>query len=134
MGFCVPDIARSADDFSQCQELIERLSPSSIVPPLGQPGNLTYVIRDDDDRAKIQGLIHVESSIQVRNMLVDPGFKYQDASFTLLHRGMEMQLRVTGTQRYQFIVPKDQERIIKMFKKDGARVIDSDMIHFQKEL
>lgn len=134
MGFAVGDIARTDQDFAQVMAMIEKLQPGIIMPPLGKPGNTTYIIRDEDDRTKVQGLIHVEEALEVKHFLVDPDYNYQKVSGTLLHRCMEMNMRVVGARQYYFTVPASDERTIKMFRKDGAEPIDLGALRFMKRL
>lgn len=134
MGFALGDIARTEEDFRQACALIRRFQPDVVLPPMGEAGNVTYIIRDEDDRAKVQGLIHVEQALEVKHFLVDPDYDYQKVSGMLLHRCMEMNMRVGGATRYYFTVPASDERTIKMFRKDGAEPMDLGALRFMKRL
>lgn len=134
MGFAVPDIARTGEDFQQVLALIQRLSPNVTLPPFGEAGNITYIIRDEDDRSKVPGMIHVEHALEVKHFLVDPDYAYQKIGAALLHRGMEMNMRISGATRYYFTVPASDERTIKMFRKDLAEPIDLGALRFMKRL
>lgn len=134
MGFAIGDLARTAEDFRQVTEMIQRLSPGSSLPPIGQRGNTTYIARDEDNLQKIVALIHVEQALEVRHLLVEPDYQYKDASYTLLHRCMEMNMRIGGAERYYYTAPKDNERVIKIFKRDGAQPIDQGALRFIKVL
>ncbi len=134
MAFILPDIARTDEDFAKCRELIERLEPSGFIAPLGARGNTTYIIRDEDDRSKIHALIHAETALEVRHMLCNPDYNHQQISFTVLHRGMEMNLRANGIGQYYFTVPAENRRVVGIFEKDGAEVIDRNVIRFTKRL
>jgi hypothetical protein len=134
MGFIYPDIARSTEDFEECLKLQQRLNSAGVIPPFGQPGNLTYVIRDADDRATLHGMIHTETAVEVRSFLVDPAYPHSRVSMTILQHGMEMNLRANGVKRYYFTVPTADKRVISIFEKDGAGRIDDDMVRFMKVL
>lgn len=134
MGFAVGDIARSPGDFKQIVELVQRLEPGATMAPIGQRGNTTYIARDEDNRDHIVAIIHVEQALEVRHLLVEPDFQYKSASFTLLHRCMEMNMRVNGVERYFFSAAKENERAIDIFKRDGAQVVDGGSIRFLKVL
>ncbi len=133
LAFIAPDVARSPEDFDKCRELQNRLDPAGIIPPFGQPGNLTYVIRDNDDRSTIMGMIHTELVLEVRSMLVEK-FNHAQVSYTLLHRGMEMNMRANNRGHYYITVPRTDTRVISMFEKDGAQIVDRDAVRFLKTL
>lgn len=114
--------------------MVKQFDPAGLVPPFGAPGNVTYVIRDEDDRSQIRAMIHAETAVEVRAMLVDPGYSHSQISYTVLHRGMEMIFRANGVQRYYFSANKDNKRAITTFEKDGAEVIDAGVTRFMKRL
>lgn len=134
MAFICPDVARSPEDFDKCRTLQQRLNAAGLVPPFGQPGNLTYVIRDADDRSVLHGLIHTETTVEVRSLLVDPEYPHSRVSLTILQHGMEMNLRANGVTRYYFTAPKADKRVISILEKDGAVRIDEDAVRFMKVL
>ncbi len=136
MGFILPDIARTEADFEACRRLIGLLEPQGgMVAPIGeQRGNVTYIIRDEDDRSQIHALIHAETALEVRHMICDPAYKHSQISFTVLQRGMEMNMRANGVTHYYFAVPRENKRVIGIFEKDGATVIDTEVTRFIKRL
>lgn len=134
MGFAVGDIARTEEDSRQVTTLIQRLQPSLSAPTFGGPDSITYIVRDEDDRNTIHGLIHVERAWEVKHFLVDPDYKYQKASATLLHRGMEMNMRISGISNYYVTVPREDARVIDIYRKDGAEPIDTGALRFMKRL
>lgn len=113
---------------------MKRWEPGATLAPIGQRGNTTYVARDEDDRTKIVAVIHVEQALEVRHLIVVPDYTYKQASYTLLHRTMEMNMRVNGVTDYFFTAPKSNDRAIQIFKKDGAEVVDQDTVRFRKRL
>lgn len=128
------DIARTPEDFAQCLELVTRLAPDTYVPPFGEPGNKTYILRVGEDRRRIIGLIHMEWAPEVRHMLVEPGYKAKQFAYSVLHRATEMNLRETGHKRYYFTVPLDQSDAIERYVKDGAAIIDVNHARFLRTL
>ena len=134
MGFVIGDLARTEEDFQKCIEIVQRLEPFATLAPIGKPGNITYIARDEDHRDKIVALIHVEQALEVRHLLVEPDFGYKEASFTLLHRCMEMNMRVGGATKYYFTVEKNNKRAVQIFKRDGAVQVDTEALRFVKEL
>lgn len=134
MGYILPDLARTEDDFDKCRELVRKLEPGGVIAPIGYPGNSSYIIRDQDDRSVIHAMIHAETAVEVRHMLVDPQYEHSQVSFTLLHRSMEMIFRASGVQQYFFTVNPKNKRVIAAFEKDGAQVIDTGMVRFLRRL
>lgn len=134
MGFAVGDIARTPADFEQVAQLIQKFAPKATPAALGQPESLTFVVRDEEDRTKLHGLIHVERAWEVKHFLIDPEYKYQKVSGAILHRGMEMYMRVSGIEQYYMTVPREDGRVVEIYQKDGAEPIDLGALRFRKVL
>jgi len=131
------DIARTESDFHQCRELLERTNPGAPAPAFGSPGSVTFVIYDHERRDVVRGCIHADMEPVVRAMAVDPDYRFQDASFTMLHQFMEAHLRVAGYRQVFHDVPMDKSRIIRTLEKCGAAEVDvpgGDSIRMRKEL
>ena len=135
ISFFIPDIARTAEDFERATDLVSRNSTMNAIPSFGTHGNLTYVLRDEKDRSIILGVTHVEMAPEVTCMIVDDRVEAaKRTAYTLLHRGMEMNLRQTGHSRYYMTVPQSDTRVLKAFFDDGAERIDGGMVRFLKRL
>lgn len=134
MGLAIGDIARTPEDFQRSIELIQRIEPSSAVDMIGHPGNTTYVARDESDRSKIVAVIQMEHAWEIRNLIIEPDYQYKEASFNILHCCMEMNLRSAGVEQYYFTAEKNNDRAIKIFKRNGADIIDANVVRFRKRL
>lgn len=115
------DIAKTENDFRQCAELLAKTHPDAPLPLFGQPGNLTFVTYDSNEgRSIIKGVIHCRFAPEITHMSVDSSYRFQDASFTLLHQMMEGHLRIAGHSHCYHVVPQDNGRVLKMVQKSGA--------------
>lgn len=129
------DIARTEEDFRQCAEVSKRFDPTSELPIFGAPNSTTYIVKDTElEPDKVRGMIHVEHALEVRGMAVDPDYKFQEASFTLLHAHMEGMLRGNGHAHYYYTAPESKEKVLKILKKNGAEVIDAETVRLRKRL
>lgn len=129
------DIARSDEDFRKCRELLEKTHPNDPLPDFGLPGHTTFIVWDNErEQDKIRGLIHCEVRPEISHLAVDPDYKFQDASFALLHQFTEGNLRVGGHRSCYHTVGRERTRTLKMLRKSGAEVVNENEIRLRKEL
>jgi len=128
------DIARSEADYAQCRELLTRTHPADTMPKFGSQTGVTFIVFDSADRTKVLGCIHGDLVPEIKSMAVDPEYRYQEASFALLHQFMEGHFRVAGYSAVTHTVPNDKVKTLKMLKKSGALEIGQNDTRLLKEL
>ena len=128
------DIAKTAEEFEQCAALLAVSHPDSPLPDFGKTGQTTFIVRDHEDRSRIRGVIHCSLQPEISHMTVDAEYRFQDASFTLLHQLMEGNLRIGGHLACYHTVPEAKAKLITMLKKNGAAVIGEHDVRLRKQL
>jgi hypothetical protein len=128
-------IASTAEDFRQCVDLLGKTHPGDPLPLFGQPNNVTFITWDSDEGPDvIRGVIHCRIAPEVTHMAADPDYRFQQASYALLHQFAEGHLRIAGHRCCDHVVPKAKDRIVKMLRKCGSVIVGENDIRLRKEL
>jgi hypothetical protein len=113
---------------------VKEFDPATSIAHLGERGNKTYVMRDENNREQIIGLLHVGEIIEVKHWIVRPDSDHKIVAYALLQQCMEINMRDIGISRYYFTIDKANRTGIASLRRDGAVQVDAQALRFMKIL
>ena len=135
MNTAIIDNHLNPADIVALRELFERTNPGVLVPEFGKANTETMVMRDEQEPTTIIGFIFMETALEVRAIVTDPGYKLRAQALSHAFTAMETRIRcgdLGGGDRYYVSIPKEHKHVLKFYENDGAVTVDQGCVRYMK--